>query len=666
MRGAHFEWYFHQDQNRRLSRALSSAQDGSLPLPRFAAVLRRAENAWGHDGLPKAANRTDLENPARLCQYQALKLLYDRPFRAWVAACDAAALNAFLDRAIDRATKAARDLNARGDGGRAEFINAKAKTIGRLSKDERIEDFFFRLSAATASEMRVQRGYESDAESAREQAGYIEKLKADVVALAFRAYLKQAEFEFVLKLRSDAPRPNDPLCALDPVWFVRNEGSAERWQKDLYFLIHLAPVEEIGKLLHQLRKWEILASPEPSTAKEKVRRIQSALELYLDMHDAKFEGGEALVGVEPFRQLFRAEQLFDRVFERPAGDRPGANDDRRVPRRGLREIMRFGHLRPLLPVFEKRPIRDDEVAKYFEAEQARDGAKSEIARNQELRERLHEKWALRGSEFSDADRRGYEAALKFVVEHRHLAARVTLTDHVRLHRLLMSVLGRLLDYSGLWERDLYFTALALLSDAGRRPEDAFAEKGLAALRDGQIVEALRGLTGADAARDLAARLERHFGKLEKSERPIAIRNGFAHFNMLRPNRSGDLTAPDLTACVNDARELMAYDRKLKNAVSGSVAEMLGREGLEIAWTATGHALGTARVRARQVRHLGRPHGSSRLLEDLHGDDYVGMVADLFGGAPGPRPVAQPASAKSAREGPHRADRLRNFGSSRYD
>ena len=49
------------------------------------------------------------------------------------------------------------------------------------------------------------------------------------------------------------------------------------------------------------------------------------------MHDAKFEGGEALVGVEPFRQLFRAEQLFDRVFERPAGDRPAPTMTEGVP-----------------------------------------------------------------------------------------------------------------------------------------------------------------------------------------------------------------------------------------------------------------------------------------------------------------------------------------------
>ena len=160
MRGAHFEWYFHQDQNRRLSRALRARRTGRFRC-RASPPCCGGPKTPGPRRLAAAPNRTDLENPARLCQYQALKPLYDRPFRAWVAACDAAALNALLDRAIDRATKAARDLNARGDGGRAEFINAKAKTIGRLSKDERIEDFFFRLSAATASEMRVQRGYEA-------------------------------------------------------------------------------------------------------------------------------------------------------------------------------------------------------------------------------------------------------------------------------------------------------------------------------------------------------------------------------------------------------------------------------------------------------------------------------------------------------------------------
>jgi hypothetical protein len=49
--------------------------------------------------------------------------------------------------------------------------------------------FFEQLSAATATEFRVQRHYEPNAEAARQQAAFIENLKCDVIAIAFAKYL---------------------------------------------------------------------------------------------------------------------------------------------------------------------------------------------------------------------------------------------------------------------------------------------------------------------------------------------------------------------------------------------------------------------------------------------------------------------------------------------
>ena len=261
MRADHFEFFFKEQQNRKLFAALYAGGEGGPPLPRFARILLRAENAWQGQNLrlPSAANRLALENPARKCQYSALKLLYERPFRVWLEKLDAAALNRFIDRAVNRTTKAARNLNARGDRDRRDMIEAKAKALGRLVIGESVEDFFFRLSAATASEMRVQRGYDSDADAAREQASYLEDLKCDVVALAFEAYLREAEFGFVLQLAPDALKPERALSDLDEMVTKAPDVELEDWRCRLYFLLHLVPVDEAGRLLHQLRKWEILA-----------------------------------------------------------------------------------------------------------------------------------------------------------------------------------------------------------------------------------------------------------------------------------------------------------------------------------------------------------------------------------------------------------------------
>jgi hypothetical protein len=256
----------------------------------------------------------------------------------------------------------------------------------------------------------------------------------------------------VLELATDAAKPERPLWSLDELETAAPSVSAEPWRQRLYFLLHLAAVEEAGRLLHKLRKWEILAEAAGGRSDgeiaDRIGEICETLELYLDMHDAKFEGGEALVGAEAFRDLFEDAKDFDRVYSPPDGERPGANDDRRVPRRALREIMRFGDLRVLAPIFDKHRVAAGDVLEYHQAERASPGEPSPIAKLQERRESLHDKWARKNKQFSDEDRAEYEKTLAEVTRHRHLAARVTLTDHVRLHRLLMAVQGRVYKVMG--------------------------------------------------------------------------------------------------------------------------------------------------------------------------------------------------------------------------
>jgi hypothetical protein len=611
--------------------------------------------------------------------------VYERPFRSWLTTCTAATLNGFIERAVERATDAARKINAKGDEDFRDVIVAKADGLGRLAEGDDIQVFFFNLSAETASEMRVQRGYDSDPVQARKQAKYIEDLKCDVLALACADYLKQAGFEFLLKFSEDTRKAETVLFDLDGLPASEVDASGEDWQAMLYFLIHLVPVDEIGKLLHQMRKWEILAG-KPAGGDHRrqggegamigrVRRVQAVLGLYLEMHDAKFEGGAALIGVDHFKGLFETDELFSRVFPAQTDD----DDDRRIPRRGLREIMRFGHLTALRPIFDEYPVKADDVGA---VERATDG-KSGIAATQKARESLHEKWSRNRREFDADDRRAYVEALAEVVRHRHLAAHVTLTNHVRLHRLMMAVLGRLVDYSGLWERDLYFATLAVIQRSGRSPTNVFTPKGIARLEQGRIVDALRELGETDDARSVKDGLHRHFGAVyERRNANVGTRNFFTHFDMLRPDR----LPVDLTACVNAARRLMAYDRKLKNAVSRSVKELLYREGLVVDWTMdaeTDHHLSEARVATRQAPHLGKAklferqdhskHGRPRyhfINENLHGTAFVRMVAALFGGDAREQPsIAELdlngidwcniGSMKQSEKGKNRANRPRN-------
>ena len=631
LRAARVEHYYDQERLNALIAAVVRTEPGQVPLPKFNRVLDRVEKAWRRKSfvlrLPPPGKRDALEqHPGRLCRYVVTKTLYERAFPAWLEERSAKMLNGWIERATDRTTRAARSIN------KDKEAVARAAKLIRLSNGERIAHFFDRLSAATATEMRVQRGYDSDADKAREQAKYIDDLRCDVVGQAFETFLNEPRLAWVLDELKDAC-PENKLGNLDAGPQPESDPSrhlTEDWQAVLYFLIHLVPVDAVGRLQHQLRKWTVLEG-RPS---DDVQAVQRLFGLYLDMHDAKFEGGAGLRGEDALKKLFEHEDVFLRVFPKQTGK--DKDPDPYVPRRGLREILRFGSLKPLMPIFEQHRITAEEVEKVTTAEAAENNALSPIAKQQRKRETLHEKWAKmkKKERFSAEEKRAYCKALAAVVGHRHLAAHVRLHNHARLYGLLMQVLGRLADYAGLWERDLYFTTLALTSLQKKHPRDIFNKDGRKALNNGQIVNALRKLENSQDVekQTIFCRMQQLFGKDflmdgEQGKGAASIRNDLLHFNMLRdPN-----TQLNLTDSVNRTRRLMAYDRKLKNAVSRSIKEMLAREGLDLTWTMRGHELGSARVKTRQAFHL----GGKAIKEDLHGAKFVSMTAALFAGTPLP-------------------------------
>ncbi len=633
LRAAHVEHYLDQERLDALIKAVTTAELPQSPLPRFRRVLDRMKNAWSAEPdflhLPPPSNRAELEKPGLQCRYVVTKTLYEKAFCVWLEKQTAETLNGWIRCAVKRTTTAAQSIN------KDESAVAKAAGLIYLSDGKGIADFVDQLSARTATELRVQRGYDSDADQARKQSKYLDDLRCDVVGQAFESYLKSAGLTWVLDDLDDDP-PEKKRSDADKAPFVEPSPSLKDpkdWEAVLYFLVHLVPVDAVGRLQHQLRKWSILErkssvsgdstqghgkTPESDGA-DSVGRI---LGLYLDMHDAKFDDSEGMDGAEALKDLFETEDAFSRVCPRQT-DKENA---RYVPWRGLRELLRFGCVTPLRPIFEKHPITTDQVNKLDAQEKAGEDGLSPIARQQNERERLHEKWSRDKPDFAPEDRNVYRNALAAVVEHRRLTAHVRLDNHARLHNLLMGSLGRLVDYAGLWERDLYFTTLALMALRRRKPEDVFQKDGLDLLRKGRIVKALRNLKQeAGNGKAMVDQLERLFGKnfLKHGSDTVAIRNDLTHFNMLQ----GRDRALDLTEVVNKTRRLMAYDRKLKNAVSQSIIELLAREGLDLTWDMKDHQLTNPKVKARQAVHL----EDKKIKENLHGQQFVEMAADLFGG-----------------------------------
>ncbi len=599
-----------------------------LPLPRFNRCVARGAATLGRDFPLQPVNRQKMEDdPALRCRYVVLKLLYETGFRHWLDQDGGPHLAQAIRDATDRTSRAAQTINGANCGEHALITARAAKMMDGGGPYQTLADFMARLNRETASEMRVQAGYSHDAAQARAQMEFIDDLLCDVLARLLVIYLNQTGLSALGQAfhRRDLPSrmPDPPASTLPP----------KPWVPSLYMIMHLVPVDDVGQLLHQLRRWitahaEFRAKTVPAAKKRTVELVDAVihiLTLYLNCHDAKFSGGSSGNGIRwtVWETLFDSKTTFDRVF-------PTQTGGTHLPLRGLREVQRFGDFAPLRHCFRPQDKITTQMVDDWKKQTEL------MPEKQRLREELHreiandhQRWKKKPRQQKCTDLRDYADLVNQIARHRHLTARITQADVVRLHRLMMAVLARLLDYSGLWERDLYFATLETMTDAAyQKIKDN--EKLLELLSSGQIIKFTNsakeknftefyGMSEIINKKTITAKMHRY------------IRNDFAHFNMLKSSQT-----PNLTDAINQARDLMGYDRKLKNAITRSITELLAREGLDIRWTMNDqHHLTLCGLTVRRATHLAQVRWNDFDItppqDDLLGDHFRQWVWILFGG-----------------------------------
>ena len=596
---------------------LTQANKGAqlLPIPRFKRMIERGINV-GELEFAHKLNRTNFEKHKNLrCQYIVLKSLYDSPFRLALKNLKRAELKDYIEASIQRANKATQKIN------KTDELSRVQKVLGAAQFDD-LAKFLDCLTAEMASEMRVQKGYDPDAEAAQGQARFIDNLRCEVIARAFKQWLKDENLIWLL----ENPLPDAPDSATSAAKLNElrqsavGDASFAPWQSALYILLYLLPINAASALRHQLRKWVILRSKTDHKDKDDIKfaeDIEAVFDLYIVMHDAVHTGGAmVLPGQDELKELFENPADFDKVF--PTSTDPTQAEDSHLPIRGLRELLRFGGFPILEEVFKTQKISSKDVEAWL-------GQKDKIKNSQQKREELHAKLSRnqskksiteKGKQDYKKDMQDYKDCNEKIVVYRQLAAQVTFANHLRLHYLLMAVLGRLVDYAGLWERDLYFRTLAQLYHENKAPCEVFEDEGSDRLNDGRIVDAFKKLK--PEAKDKWKEFP-----TKKGKQAPHWRNRFAHFNMLRQP-----TELNLTSEINHARGMMAYDRKLKNAVAKSIIDLLAREGLILNWKMDDVGkLGEATIKSKTIKHLGGKGGD----EALQGKQFLEMVAKLFNG-----------------------------------
>ncbi len=620
MESAHLGRYFSEEQNKKIFKSINDNKNSEISLPRFNRIINRANNTkLGKSlNLPKKVNQDIFkERKYEQCKYIAMKLLYESSFKSWlINSQNYETLNDYIKKSFKRMTQQARNINKKNST--PEFmINAKAEIIGLLNKGETIKDFFSRLSAYMSSEMRIQDGYQTNKDEAKKQSSYIENLKSDVLIMAFEDFINKEGFKFITKIdkNSEYSKADNAHALKDIIKSPISDKETEEWEYILYFLIHLIPVENISELLQQIYKWDNL-----SDGQEYDNKIIHILRKYIIMHDARYSGG---ISIEindikkDFGHLFEKEYLINEIIG-------NGKDDMAVSTRALREIKRFGYYSSLNSILEDFKIKEETVMKYKKSSE-------KIEEYQKRRAKIHEKW-IKERSISPDKAKEYKECIKYISEYRGLSRHVKMQDFIDLGRLMISVLGRLVDYSVILERDLYFVTLALIYknkiELNKKIRKPLANRG-----NENLSKAIKELSGKSPQfkEEIIKYMKIDKGDLDKTK-SLQIRNDFAHFNIL-DNNDADI---NLTKAINDARIMMSYDRKLKNAVSKSIIDLLERNGIKAEWKCDNHKLSNVKMFSKKIIHLGgmkvklSDGNKIKIEEYILPKNYINMVSVLFG------------------------------------
>ena len=589
----------------------ANADDSDVILPGFKKILHRAGTvSWPK--LPAAPNLDQLDDDATRARYVGLQMLYDGPFRKYIETYPASDMDSLIEQVKATTAQLAKSANKKSHP-YPETILGRDAVLPKMAEYQTVVRYFSKLTEISAQEFKVQKGYESKSENAQKQADFIENFKRDLVIRVFEKFLQDRKFSWLYQIKDKTGATNINPDQITP---EENTDPVETWQAGLYLVLHFIPFDAVSRLLHQFKRWGALQNKYEQEALDtvadetQVNRFKQTLALYLKMHDGRIDGTATAVDLTPLRELYQDPEMFNTIFATTGNDTDEVERTDHT-RKGLRQILRFNHLPALGFIFRHQKITNAEIKELKEFETGVNGGNSPIKQAHIDRSKIHDDTMIKRKQISSDDIQKYRDAINTIVRHKALVGRVYFGDHLRLHRLMMMVIGRLIDYAGLWERDC--------SIESRYSSDGFIE----------LAKTHTGVEWTDPG-------------LPQSEQ---TRNDLAHFNILAPGAE----PINLTKLVNRTRHMMQYDRKLKNAVSKSIIEMLEREGIKLEWTMKGHFLSTPRISGIDIRHMAKNKKKGKkidppIIEARHNPAFLEMVAILFGGCVKP-PVSLPPDNK---------------------
>ncbi|MGK8235399.1 type VI-A CRISPR-associated RNA-guided ribonuclease Cas13a [Roseovarius sp. MS2] len=659
-------------------------------LPRFMNVARKAQNLAKTSGDKTSIEKLPLKNIvlgneegaddlANLCKVGLLRLLYNSGFRDWLVTTlkDEGRFRSAVE-AVIMSKNERTDEYHREDGKTVPTVSDMAEHLG-LENFSTLEEL---LSGLTAQSMRASgqdKKYSADKKQQQNQSNEIEAFRQEFFAHLFAEYLgdpagdaadpnekKKTSLNWIASISTKIDASPGALDAAMAAFEPPQKDFQDHWQHRFYAWLYLIPPEEASMLRQQIRK-SIILEEKAETISFKPEGAERSLDtktmdmlaemdwligLYTKVQSVGFQGTEHEGALEQSNVLYEDRKKFDAIY---STEETTHSFSIAGTRRGLRQLVRFAHLKALTPIFSKHLVSDKEVEAFTEMDSAKNKdlfdefykLRADIRKAESSRTPKEDKDVIDAKPYNIA--RYKEKAVE-VCAHNFDVNAARLSDHVRLHRMMMQIFGRLSDYTLMWERDRLYALIGFLyiqdpeasfelktesdnslilllkpslSSTSRRISLYTEKNGFnsASFKDefdkfeggqGKVLKKyfsnLEEQNPHDAdAQSLAIKEKKSFRKFPPAGKPerknkAHIRNDLVHQNVLD---SKDKPAVQLTYTINAVRSLMAYDKKLKNAVPKSIKRILGDYGLSIEWKmSTSDRLTKPNVTPAKETHLG--------------------------------------------------------------
>ena len=343
-----------------------------------------------------------------------------------------------------------------------------------------------------------------------------------------------------------------------------------------YLLLKLLNYKEITELKGNLEKYQILSKTDIYEKELILLNIVN-----LDNNKVKIEKfkisaeeiGKFIEKISRNKKIKTFEEL--RNFEKRENTGEYYNvysDDKNIKNiRNLYNIKKYGMLDLLERISEKSNycIKKEDLEEYSELRKQLEDEKTNFYK---IQKDLHYEYQKKYKNFSKKnnpeDYEKYKESIKNIEKYVHLKNKIEFNELNLLQSLLLKILHRLVGFTSIWERDLRFRLIGEFPDE-LDVEDIFDHR-----------ERYRGTRGQICKKYdqfISVHIEyQNNNKMKniKFDDNNPIRNYIAHFNYLPTPKYSILKM------LGKLRELLDYDRKLKNAVMKSIKDILEEYGFK--------------------------------------------------------------------------------------